>query len=151
MNLIEHDTQVAKAFIQAGKRDRFLSTAACRECDSTGKVTAASRKKLNKYQSMLANLEHWLDPERTRLPIGRHTQHADAKQAFAQRTANLTVYVMSCDDSLDGRILSLEHILEQLSKRDIHGTLAVSIDGCLAYYEQCELAELTQLLSSKKH
>ncbi len=146
---ILHDQRIASEFIVKDKRDRFLNLAACRRLDSSGKVVVASRKKFAKYRQMMANLEHWLDPRCPRLSLGKGTPHAEARRALAAASSQSSVYVMSNDEHIDGLTMDLAHVLKHLSANDVYGTLVVNAAYSTAYYEQCELEDLTQMLSAK--
>ncbi len=145
---ISHDQRIASAFIVTNTRGRFLSLAACRRLDSSGKVVVASRKKLAKYRQMMANLEHWLDPRCPRLSLGTGTPHAEARRALAAASSQSSVYVMSHDERIDGLTMDLDLVLKHLSENDVYGALVVNATYSTAYYEQCELEDLTQILSA---
>ena len=67
----------------------------------------------------------------------------------SQPTApNQTFTIMSYDEQIDGVTMDLNDALMHLAKHYVYGTLLVSATHSLAYYEQCELADLTRLLSA---
>ncbi len=137
---------IAGAFIGRDNRRRFVSNAASRKFDASGQLSTGSRKKVAKYRQMLSSLEHWLDPRCKRLPISSATQHDCARQSFSTRGSESGVYVMSCDHTIDGTTMEVDEVLSYLTQKKPHGTLLVALNLSVAYFEQSELDDLTQLL-----
>lgn len=97
---------------------------------------------------MLASFEYWLDQRCENLLPSSGSRHEAAKSAFLNSGQADRVYVLSEDNAIDGLWMKLAEVLEHLANHQVYGTLIVSQDASIAYYEQCELASMTELLAA---
>lgn len=148
MDQKSQEGRIARAFIASGKRDRFMSLAASRVLVPGKQAKIASKKLHSKYRQMLANLDHWLDPRRTRLPLDTSQPYPEVRKAFSRHGAESGVYVMSHAPEIDGRVMGLDEALAFLATDYVYGTLIVEPTSALAYYEQCERRAMSKLLSA---
>lgn len=130
-----HIRGFVRSFALSGKRERLL--------DILEKRGDRRRKFAARWRSVLAGLEHWVDPDAaSKDPEVLAALREWDVDALVARCPVDVCYVMTSDAEIDDHVVPVRDALELVVSRNLVGAILSVVPGELAIYEQPELLAL---------